>query len=247
MSTQLKKMDVIANNIANVNTTGYKKDSIATQSFSEELMKRLNDPGPMPIPFRYAVPIGKVTSGVFLDTVFTNFASGSLVETGNALDLAMHGNGFFTVSVSDAFGRQAEMYTRDGDFALLSGRLVTSDGSQVIGNNGPITIPEGDISIDEFGNIFSNGEFIDTLRIVDFEDRSTLRSAKNNKFETTVDSVFTAPEGRVRQGSLEGSNVVPAREMIELISINRTYEASQRAIMTIDTTLNRAVNDIGSR
>ena len=247
MTTQMKKLDVISNNIANVNTTGFKRDAIATQSFSEELMKRLNDPGPFSFGFRHAVPIGRITSGVFLDTVFTNFVSGSMVETGNALDLAIQGNGFFAVQVTNAAGSVSELYTRDGNFSLSNGQLVTSDGAAVVGSNGPITIPDGHISIDEFGNIFANGEFVDTIRIVDFEDRSTLRSTKNNMFATTEDSVFMTAAGRVHQGALEGSNVNSAREMIEMITINRTYEANQRAITIIDNTLNRVVNDIARR
>jgi len=240
----MKRLDVVANNVANVNTTSYKKDSVATQSFAEELMKRLDDPGLQL--FGHAVNIGKITSGVFVDTVFTNYASGSVIVTGNTLDLAITGDGFFAVDVAGPRG-VSEKYTRDGEFTLLNGRLVTRDGAAVIGTNGAITIPAGDITIDEDGNIYSNGEYVNTLKMVDFEDRSTLRSVKDTMFETTADSVFKEATGIVKQGALESSNVNSAREMVDMITVNRAYEANQRAIVTIDATLQRTVNDLGSK
>jgi flagellar basal-body rod protein FlgG len=189
-----------------------------------------------------AVNIGKITPGVFVDTVFVNYSPGSLTNTDNPLDLAIQGEGFFTVNVNGQ-----EMYTRDGSFTLLNGRLVTHDGSPVLGRNGAIDLPNGEITIDEWGNIFVNAELIDTFRLTDFEDKSTLRSAKDNMFAITEDSVARAAEGTIKQGVIENSNVNSAREMIEMININRTYEASQRSIMTIDQTLQRAVNDIANR
>ena len=245
MTTQMKRMDVVANNVANVNTTGYKKDSVATQSFSEEFMKRLDDPGLRL--FAHAVNIGKITSGVFVDTVFTNYASGSVNATGNSLDLAIAGEGFFAVETAGKNGSVSEKYTRNGEFTLANGRLVTRDGGSVIGQNGAITIPEGDISIDEGGNIFSNGEYVDKLKMVDFEDKSTLRSVRDTMFETTADSVFKNASGIVKQGALESSNVNSAREMVDMITVNRAYEANQRAILTIDSTLQRTVNDLANK
>jgi len=245
MTTQLKKMDIVSHNIANVGTAGYKKDSVATQSFAEELMKRLHDPG-LQI-FGHAVNIGRITSGVFVDTVFTNYSSGSIVKTDNVLDLSIAGDGFFAVDVAGPGGRTAEKYTRDGQFTLADGRLLTRDGAAVLGVTGPVTVPEGDIVIDPAGNIFVNGDYINSLRMVDFEDRSTLRSVKDNMFETTADSVFKPATGLVEQGSIESSNVNSAREMIEMITVNRVYEANQRSIVTIDNTLNKAVNEIANK
>jgi len=244
MTTQMKRMDVVANNVANVNSTGFKKDSVATQSFAEEFMKRLNDPGLQM--FGNAVKIGKMTSGVFVDTVFTNFTSGSITTTGNALDLAIMGDGFFAVEVYSG-GGASEKYTRDGEFTLADGRLVTRDGSGVLGQSGVVTIPDGDITIDERGNIYSNGVFVDTLRVVGFEDNSTLRSVKDTMFETTADSVKKDPQCIIEQTALERSNVNSAREMVDMITVNRAYEANQRSILTIDSTLQRTVNDIANK
>jgi len=244
MITQMKRMDVVSNNVANVNSTGYKRDGVATQSFAEEFIKRLNDPGLQM--YGGAVKLGKITSGVFVDTVFTNFASGSVNATGNALDLALMGDGFFAVEINTGSG-VSEKYTRNGEFTLADGRLVTRDGAAVLGQNGAVTIPEGDITIDESGNIYSNGDYVDTLKLVDFEDRSTLRSIRDTMYETTADSVFKDASGTVCQSALESSNVNSAREMVDMITVNRAYEANQRSILTIDATLARTVNDLANK
>ena len=245
MTTQWKRMDVVANNIANVNTTGYKKDSVATQSFSEEFIKRLNDPGTAM--FGGPVTIGKMTKGVFVDTVFTSWAPGSVRVTENMFDLAIEGDGFFAVEVAGRNGA-AEKYTRDGEFTMVSGRLLTRDGAGVLGNNGAITLPEtSSVIIDEAGNIYADGVYVNTIKIVDFTDKSTLRSLHNNMFETTADSVFKDATGRIKQGAIESANVFSAIEMVDMITINRAYEANQRSILTIDNTLNRAVNDLGNK
>jgi len=246
MTVQMKRMDVVSNNIANVNTTAFKKDSVATQSFAEELMKRLDDPGTRL--YGHAVNVGKFTSGVFVDTVFTNFSSGPMRITENALDLAIDGDGFFVVQVADNRGRVSEKYTRDGTFTLAGDRLLTRDGARVVGADGsPVVIPEGFVSIDNNGAVFADGEYVNTLKLVDFKDKSTLRSARDNMYVTTADSEFIEAKGLVVQGALEGSNVNSALEMVDMITINRAYEANQRAILTIDATLGRAVNDLANK
>ena len=247
MTTQMKRLDVVANNVANVNTTGYKKDNVATQSFSEELMKRLNDPGLTM--FGNAVPIGKITSGVFVDTVFTSYAPGSVRVTDNTFDLAIQGDGFFAVETTESNGSVGEKYTRDGEFTFAQGRLITRDGSSVLGtDNSAIRIPDAaSVVIDDYGNIYADGEFINTIKTVDFEDKTTLRSTKDNMFVTTADSVFKDMTGVIKQGALEASNVISAVEMVDMITINRAYESNQRAILAIDSTLARAVNDLGNK
>jgi flagellar basal-body rod protein FlgG len=245
MITQMQRMDVITNNIANVNTTGFKRDHVAAQSFSERLTKKIEDPAVLRL-FQN-IPIGRLNQGVFIDEVYTDFTSGTLRETGGALDVALVSRGFFCVSVNGAGGAR-ELYTRDGSFSLGSdGLLVTRDGGRVLGQNGEIRLPNGEIAIDERGAITVNGEYIDTLRITDFEDARTLRKNGDNYYSTTADSRQAAFTGSVVQGFLENANVQTVKEMVELIALSRAYEANSKMIQTHDQTMGRAVNDIAGR
>jgi len=251
MTASLNRFDVISNNIANVNTTGYKKDSVITQSFSEELMKRLDDPALNQI--SHSVPIGQMRLGIFVDTITTDFTTGSITETGNEFDVAIVGDGFFTVSSTDENGNVTERYSKDGSFTLMDGLLVSKDGKPVLGQSGQINIPDGDVEINALGGIYVNGEYIDTLRMVSFEDAAgengnyTLRKYGENLYSMTNESQIADFKGQLQQGAVEASNVNPVREMVEMITINRLYESNQRVITAIDQTLSRAVNDIARR
>jgi flagellar basal-body rod protein FlgG len=253
MMAVMNKFDVVADNIANVNTTGYKKDNVITQSFSDELMKRLNDPALNQV--RHDVAVGRMRLGVFVDTIATDFSTGAMSVTGGEFDLAVAGDGFFTVSAPDKNGDMADMYTRDGTFTILNGILVTANGYAVQGQNGNITVPEGEFVVSQTGSVYVNGEYVDALRMVSFEDNSgasangsqTLHKYKDNLYTATEYSEIVPFKGTVEQGILEMSNVNPVREMVDMITVNRLYESNQRVITTIDATLNRAVNDIARR
>lgn len=249
MTTQMQRMDVVSNNIANVDTTGFKRESVASQSFAERMAQRINDPAaieifPMLSLFR-DTPIGPMSPGVFIDEVFTDFSNGHLQQTSNALDIALVGQGFFSIDVDGE-----EMFTRDGFFTMASdGTLVTANGDLVLGLNGAIQLPNGTIVIDDAGSVFVNDLYIDTLRIVEFTNPQSLRQAGHNLFRTTAASEEAEAGfvGLVRQGFLEGSNVQAVREMVELISLSRAYEANSRILQMQDETLGRAVNEIARR
>ena len=244
MTTQMKKMDVISNNLANVATTGFKKDLAVTRPFSEELLKRLNDPSDM----MKAADVGRLQPGVFVDDVYTNFSQGHFESTGNTFDLAIFGEGFFAVNVTDQNGNVSEKYTRDGAFTLDSNNaLVTKDAGYVLGQNGPITVPNGQVTIDDNGNVYSNDVYVDTLRMVDFEDKHTLRKYGDNFYDVTPQSTEIAFTGRVNQGNLESSNVNAVREMVEMVSASRLYEANQRLISMHDTILGKISTELAAK
>ncbi|MDR1689784.1 MAG: flagellar hook-basal body protein [Clostridiales bacterium] len=245
MMAVMRKFDVISDNIANADTTGFKKDTVITRSFSEELMKRLDDPASNQT--AHSVRVGRVSLGVFVDTLNTNFGSGAIRITDNEFDLAINGDGFFTIGTTDENGEYAEKYSRDGSLTVRNGLLVTKDGNTVLGLNGVITLPEGEFTVSEAGEVRVNGEYIDTLRMTSFTDNQTLRKYKDNLYSTTPESELTNFQGRVQQGALEASNVNSISEMVDMITVNRLYEANQRVITTIDTTLGRAVNDISRK
>ena len=241
MMAQYEKMDTISNNLANVDTVGYKKDQVITASFEEELVKRINDRQGQ-VPVSRPKNIGTMSLGVKVDEIFTNFTQGSLQETNQELDLALHGVGFFTVLAQEG---GEERYTRNGAFLLdPSRRLVTATGERVMGQQGPITLPVGDVTIKDTGEIFVNGVFIDRLQIQSFDDSRTLRKIGDNLLAATEQSQPRAFGGTVRQGFLESSNVNPVREMVEMITVMRTYEASQKALQAQDQTLEKLINEV---
>ena len=247
MTTQMNRMDVIANNIANVNTTGFKRDRVITQSFTDELMRFVNpDPVDPPslLPLRGSSPVGRMSLGLAVDRLDTDFTDGSLSATGGTFDMAINGPGFFVVEHNGQ-----ERLTRDGAFTLSPERvLITKDGLPVLGADGnSIVVPDGMVGITTAGAIYVNGELVDTLRVVDFEDTTALRKHGRNLWSATSGATEIPFSGLVQQGMLELSNVNIIREMVEMIEISRTFEANQRMISVIDGTMQLAANDIGRK
>lgn len=242
MITQYKKMDTISNNLANINTTGYKQDGVVTEAFPQILTKKVNDSTDV----SSARSIGKMSLGTTVNRVYTNHEQGSFQETDEPLNAALQGQGFFTVQVEGENGQAEERYTRDGSFQLSpKGTLLTNDGKTVLGNQGSIQISGKDINIDKEGRIFADNIYIDTLQITNFEDLSTLRKIGDNLYASTDESVKSDFTGQVQQGFLEASNVNSVKEMVEMINIMRTYEANQKVLQTEDQALGKAVNEVG--
>ena len=241
MTTQMRRMDVISNNIANAGTTGFRQDTVVTRSFTEEFMNRLRDSSDPQSHRR----IGQASPGLFVDTIHTNFTGGSIVQTGGTFDVAIMGEGFFAIGLGDA---DTVRYTRDGSFTLSQERvLMTTEGNLVLGENGVITVPDGHVVIDERGSIFADGEFVDRLRMFNVEDKQTLRKIGDNLFNITDYTVETPFAGGIISGALESSNVNPVREMVNMITLARTYEANQRMITIFDTVMGQAASEIARR
>lgn len=205
-----RELDVIANNVANVTTNGFK----ARQSrFREFLM-----PGASAETFqRPDRPLSFVAdAGTALDA-----SSGAIERTGNALDAAISGPGFFAVQTP-----AGERYTRNGAFALnVQGQLVTSDGHTVLGENGPIAIgpQETGLAIGGDGTVSTNQGQRGRLRLVAFANPATLKNEGANVFSSTARAEPAGATTRVEAGALERSNVKPIIEMSRLIEVNRSY------------------------
>ena len=239
-------MDVIANNIANANTTGYKKMGVTSQSFTEQLALRVDDDAD---PY-LAKGIGDVRLGVKIGETYTDYSQGGFRETGGAYDVALAGSGFFTISTTDKSGVEHIRYTRDGSFTVTTdGYLVTKDGDYVLGtDNQRIQIPGADtarVSMDSLGNIFANEVWVGQFQIVDFENYDALSLYGENMFEALPEAGMVAGTALTRQGYLETSNVNVINEMVSMIAITRAYETNQKMMQTIDSTLDKAVNEIG--
>ena len=163
--------------------------------------------------------------------------------------MALSGSGFFTVSVADKAGEVHTRYTRDGRFHLTKdGLLVDADGNAVQGQNGNITIDPSskNVSISATGQITADGELVDTLNIVDFEDYDYLKKYGDTMYEPVDGATTKDAEGEILQGYTEQSNVNVVREMVDMITITRAYEASQKVIHSYDSMLDKSVNQVGA-
>jgi flagellar basal-body rod protein FlgF len=209
-----REMDIIANNIANSDTAGFKTESLLQRV--EPKAPAFTLQGPKPVKF------------VIADGVARDFAQGALRKTDGPFDLGLEGRGFFRVQTAEG-----ERFTRDGRFRTDEiGRLTTQGGSPVLDEGGgEITVdPDlGAINVGVDGTITQGGERIGKVAVVDFEDLSVLEKRGDNLYQNTSNAVpQAAAEARVRQGMLEGSNVQPILEITRMIEVQRAYESMAR-------------------
>ncbi|MDL1962754.1 MAG: flagellar basal-body rod protein FlgF [Deltaproteobacteria bacterium] len=227
-----KKLDVLANNLSNINTVGFKKDQAFRLSALKENPEQTSISGKSQNLFSI-LPFG----------TRTDFSPGSLQHTENALDLALNGNGFFCIKTPEAI-----QYTRKGNFTLNeNGVLVTQEGLPVLGEGGEIKIDGKNIVVDAQGNVSVDGTTVDTIKIVDFPQTYVLEKAGNSLFTLTDSSIAeNKAEGvEVQQGFVEFSNVDAIRMMTEMIEVLRGYESYQKVIQNIDDVNSKAINGIG--
>lgn len=244
MINQQKRLDTVTNNLANASTTGFKREGLTSKSFDQMLTVKLND---LSVPYLNE-GIGKMRLGVKIGENYTDYSQGSLKETGNTYDLALAGNGFFTISYTDKKGNTSEKYTRDGEFTMDSeGYLRTLEGDYVQGEGGAIMIPveTSEVSIRDNGDIYADGEYVDSLRIVDFEDYNNIEKFGENLYNVVDGATETESTAAVKQGYLEMSNINVVKEMVEMITISRAYESNQKLIQTEDDMLDKSVNQVG--
>jgi len=235
-----RKLDVLSNNLSNVNTVGYKMD---TPTFENYLRKEENFPQDIIRESRYNQTINAVSR---LADVATDFSLGNIRQTGNSFDLALSNpDAFFAVDTP--FGIK---FTKAGNFKIDNdGYLVTQQGYRVLSrnveNNEGIRIPNGNVSILGNGQITVDGTVVDNLYVVEFEDKSKLQKTGYNLFTAINILPKESDNPGVMQGYLEGSNINPVREMVNMISTHRAFETYQRVIRTMDTLNERAANELG--
>jgi flagellar basal-body rod protein FlgG len=236
MLSLTNKQDVIANNLANANTPGFKKDYISITSFPEQLVSASES---YSASRRTERPVGYISPGVGIgETGFIN-SNGVIRETGGTFDLALSGEGFFAVR-----SPQGEVYTRNGSFSKDSlGRLVSQDGYLVLGEKGPINVGNGKVAIDVAGRVEINGTYVDTLKVRRFATGDLAKQGSNTFVAHATGQ--TATSFTVRQGFLEGSNVDTTSELVDMTTTLGAYEANQRVLKTQDEILGKAVNEVG--
>jgi flagellar basal-body rod protein FlgG len=226
LKTQQQRMDLIASNIANVGTTGYKRQ---TALFKDALYTQMIDPSDTASTANL-----KQGSGVLLGSTARDFTMGTPVETGGALDLYIDGDGFFTVRTGDG----SVMYTRGGNFGVSNeadGRYITSaDGSYLLdsaGNRIKLTANPEDVSISDGGQLTANGAVFASLQLVTFTNKDGLELTGSGRYAATaVSGPPIASNAGLKQGYLESSNVDMSTELTQLIRAQRTFSLAGRAL-----------------
>lgn len=216
-----QELDLAAHNLANANTSGFRGERV---SFKTQMMSASAN-----------VSARAVSSFGVLGSPRTDFSQGSLQQTGNPLDLALEGSGFFAVKTPTGV-----QYTRNGNLHLTkTGALVTAQGFPVLGDKGPITLPQGNTEISSAGVISVDGDIAGRLQLSQFDVSVPLTSLGDAYYSAPTAAATPASNLTVRQGSIESSNINPVESAVSLIAIQRNAEMMQRALNTFHTEFNR--------
>ncbi|HYG59209.1 MAG TPA: flagellar hook-basal body protein [Symbiobacteriaceae bacterium] len=247
MLADQRRLDVVANNLANVTTTGFKRETTVSKTFPELLVHRVND---QDAAGRTIAPtaIGRMGIGTFLVSTSARLTTGSLQQTGNPLDVALAGDGFFAVRTP-----QGIRYTRQGSFVQnAEGTLVTPQGHPVLVNGSPVTAAQGRLTINNRGEVLEGDRVRGQLTVATTQQLGAVRKegdglwAQAGAAEASTLVLPFESTGRyeLKVGYLEGSNVEAVTEMVEMMETMRSFEANQRALQVQDETLGRAVTEI---
>ncbi len=244
MFNEQQRLDVISNNMANSATIGFKKEGATSQSFDKLMTIKIRDKSED----WQKRAIGEMRLGVKVGETYTDYSQGSLRETGSTYDLALEGNGFFVVNFTRTSGEQFEVITRCGSFHKTEdGYIVDADGNHLQGENGDVQVSNDshEVVIDTDGTIYEDGVATDRIFIRDYEDYDYLKKFGDNYYLPIDGATEKDAEGVIRQGYTEQSNVQVVSEMVNLIAITRAYEAGQKVIRSVDSTMELAVSSLG--
>ena len=229
-SSLARQMDIVANNIANMNTHGFKSEDVM---FVEHLVKSRGGPRIRPTKLAYVRDIATMT----------DMRPGQMEKTGNPLDLAIRGEGFFVVQTEDG-----ERYTRNGRFQLDDGgQIVTQNGDPVLSNGGEpffLSPEDTEITISRDGTVATNTGELGKFRVVTFDNPQELKRFADGIFasKTAPTDVATV---QIDQGTLEGSNIQPILEMAKLIEISRKYDSTRKFIDREDERMRNMIKEFG--
>lgn len=248
MISQEAKQDVITNNIANSDTIGYKQDNLVIKKFNDILVQSydsLNNKN------SNANPIGYLSLGSMIDETSTDFSEGTIQNTGKSTDFAINGQGFFTVKSNGGNKIPSNFYTRDGSFHVdNNGFLVTEIGDSVMGTNlksnavEPIKVNNSKIISDSKNNIYLDGVLSYKFNMAGFTNTALLKKVGDNKFSGPAPN--SSQNIVVNQNSIEKSNVNAINETINMMTVMRNFESNQKIISSINSTLDKAINEVGA-
>jgi flagellar basal-body rod protein FlgF len=264
MRARQQRLDLIANNIANTATSGFKADRLLYRSVEAAENEANQAPAGSAAPTAGSSALAPATNGAngtdpqaarfaavrsgrevgVMTSETTDFSPGPIRETGRSLDVALDGDGFLVVQTA-----RGERYTRQGSLTLdNSGQLVTQRGELVIGEGGPITLPPGEVNIGDDGTISAGGKAVGRLKLVHFANANTALAKEGNSLfvATGAEKPGEAPNTKVAQGSLEMSNVNSLTEMVAMMQNTREFESLQRSVSTMMNDLGRKIaSEIG--
>ncbi len=263
MMVQMEKQDVISNNLANVDTTGYKKDQTVIKSFPSFQLFRKDDereitPGSIESKL---TPIGSLGTGAQVRDVYTDQGQGAILETSNSTDFAIRGEGFFAVDTPNGM-----KLSRNGSFYVSSDQyVVAGNGNRVLGVNqenrmgymkvnGELNITGNEIAgitIEPLnrtvqGVTIQGTAGINSMAVVEIQDKSQLEKEGANYYSAAgINQINVRKGGDILQGALEKSNVNIIKEMVEMIQCSRAYETNQKTFQFQDEALNKVVTEVG--
>ena len=244
MISVLNQNDIIANNLANINTPGFKQLMPTFKNIHDSKIYDATNKNDSP----EENVIGSISAGSAIDASMLDFKQGAISKTNSPLDVAINGKGFFCIE-SDG----KECYSRNGRFSLNEeGELVTSAGNKVLGENGrsiSIDVQMGginDVVIAADGRILQKGAEVDRLKMVDFEDKSKLQMMGNSLFSSGGEKPVELENVALSQGYIEGSNANVIESMINSITGARTYETLSSVIKNSNATLKQTVTQVGA-
>jgi len=234
LSAIMFRNEIEINNLTNAKTGGYKKEEVLFKPFQGKLNSLINYKRPSEDARK---PIGVLGCGVFVDDVITYYnLQGDMVSTDRQLDMAVNGQGYLVLQ--NAEGKN--FYTRNGSFDLNSdAQLTNDDGYLVLGSKGSIEIKGELVDIHDDGKIYVDGQYVDTLQLVDLDEPKKIGS---NLYET--DKPLLEPNAKIKQGYLELSNAHPIEGMTNYLKNLRAYEANQKVVQAYDDTLDKAINEM---
>jgi flagellar basal-body rod protein FlgF len=223
-AARMDELEVLANNLANANTPGYKAQFTFYRSLPAWLQASLTTP------LNQAVNQYGVLGGAGIDLAASNPET-----TGNPTDLAIGGNGFFGVQTKNGV-----RYTRDGSFGLnVNRQLVTTQGDLVLGEAGPIQLPSGQVTVSPDGTVSVEGAVVAKLKITEFPKDTQLQPEGSTYFVAPNGSGKVVADPNVRQGSLETSNADPVRAAVSLIDLQRTAQMMEKALSIFHNDFNK--------
>ena len=237
MASQGHRMDVIANNMTNISTAGYKAEHYTDRTFDEVMVSRIGNVGKAP----YQTMETYQSHILAPDHLYTDFTQGAPEETGLPLDFCIQGEGFFAIQTEDGVA-----YTRAGSFTLDNeGYLCLSELGRVLDREGnPIQLPTDKLDVDILGNISTeNGEYMASLGVYMFEDNGALERTPYGLF--TGDGAQLNEDARIRHKYVERSNVNMVKEMVNMMSTQRALQSAAQMSKIYDQVISRIVNDIG--
>lgn len=235
MITQNRNLDVLSNNITNISTPGYKKDTMMATTFKEEMLSRTGNTNRS-----NTVNLNTTSKIVTAQETITNYAQGSFEETANPLNLALSQKGFFEIQTANG-----SVYTRSGAFITdAQGYLALPGAGKVMGSDGEILLETDNVRIDSNGEIYDmSGNYIDTIKVVDFEDYEQLN--KNLEGHITTNAQPVEVNGGLVQKALEQSNVVMVEEMTAMMTSQRAIQSASQIMKMYDQMMAKATTEIG--